>query len=154
MVTLSAAICLAQNQYVVTTDFDATDVEYMIDDAIDTVNQLAGQSIAALTGVAGSMTGTCTRAQAPAVKTLISIMLREYKRTALSANSSTGDSSSTNRSVSIGAVSYSEGGSKSTAISAASALNNAANSPLVELFYKLIDSLKTGAVATRHFMRA
>lgn len=148
-VTITAASILAQNQYT-TTDFDNTDVEYMIDDAIDTVNQLAQQSIAAMAGVPGSLTATLTRAQSPAVKTLLTIMLREAKKTSLSNSSSTSGSTSTSKSKSIaGVLSVSEGGSVGTAISATSALNNAANSPLVELFYKLIESLKTNTSYTK-----
>jgi hypothetical protein len=159
MVDISASIALAQNGFAVISgtagDFKAVQVEYMIDTVINVVNQLAGQSIAALSGVPGTMTTTCTRAQEPAVTTLITITLREGKKTSLSNSTSTNGSSSGSSSVSLaGVISKSESGSVGTAISAAAALNNAANSPLVDLFYKLIDSLKTGAVVQRHFMRA
>jgi hypothetical protein len=152
-VTISAAVALAQNGYT-TADLSAVNTEYMIDTCLNVVNQLAGQSIAALSGTAGTKSATCTRAQEPAVTTLITITLREAKKTSLSNSSSTSGSASTSKSTTMGPMSVSEGGSTSTAISAAAALNNAANSPLVDLFYRLIDSLKTGAVSTRHFMRA
>lgn len=153
MVTITATIALAQNGYT-TSDFSAINTEYMIDTCINIVNQLAGQSIAALSGVAGSKSTTCTGAQEGALTTLITITLREAKKTALSNSSSTSGSSSTSSSIGLGPASLSESSSVGTAISAASALNSAANSPYVELFYKLIESLKTGAVTTRRFMRA
>jgi hypothetical protein len=144
--TFTASSILAQNGYT-TTDFSAENVEYWIDDSIDTVNDLAVQSIDAMAGIAGSKTATCTRTQAPAVKTLITIILREAKKTSLSNSNSTSSSNSTSKSVSLGPASYSEGGSVGAAISAASALNNASDSPLVELFYRLIDSLKTNTAS-------
>lgn len=140
-VTLTAATVLAQNQYT-TTDFDLTDVEYMIDDCIDTVNALTNDTIAALSGDAGSKSVTITRSEAPSVKTLITIVLREAKKTSLSNSSSTGNSTGTSSSINVGSIGMSESGSVSSAISATSALNNTAGSPLVDLFYKLIDVLK------------
>jgi hypothetical protein len=141
MVDVSATIILAENGYT-TTDFTAENTEYMIDDVIDTVNLLAGTTITALTGTAGTKTTTVTRHESPAVKTLCTIVLREAKKTSLSNSSSTSGSSSSSKSTNFGPVGVSEGGSTSTAISAASALNNAANSPLVDLFYKEIEKLQ------------
>ncbi len=57
--TLTAAIALAQNNYT-TTDLSAANTEYLIDDAIDYVNHLAGTSISNLTGDAGSKSVSLT----------------------------------------------------------------------------------------------
>jgi hypothetical protein len=123
-------------------DLSAIDVENNIDDYIDTVNSDAGTSIGYMTGTAGSKTVTVTEAQNAALKPLIQVMLREVKKTSLSNSSSTSGSSSTNKSVNMGPVSFSEGGSIGTAISAASAINNAANSPLLLIYNKAIDRLR------------
>ena len=150
-VTVSAAIALAQNGYT-TDDFSAVNVEYMLNTCINIVNQLAGQAIPALSGSPG--TTTCTRAQEPAVSLITTITLREGKKTSLSNSSNTSGSNTSSESMNMGPLGYSKGGGSSTALSAATALNSAASSPNVELFYKLVESLKTGATVTRHFMRA
>lgn len=150
-VTITATSALSQNGYTIT-DFPATGVEVIIDDCANTVNQLAQQTIEAMSG--SPLTLTVTRNQAPAVKTLITIILRETKKTSLSNSNSTSGANSATKNMNFGPVGVSEGSSTSTAISASMALNNAADSPLVELFYKLIDNLKIGGVTGRSFVRA
>jgi hypothetical protein len=144
-VTLTAASVLSQNGYAVingaTGDFTIADTETMINDAIDQVNQLARRSIPPMAGVAGSKTATLNREEAPAVKVLLTIMLREGKKTSLSNSSSTSGSNSSNKSWNLGPVGASTGTSVGTSISATSALNNAANSPLMDLFNRLIEQL-------------
>jgi hypothetical protein len=148
-VTFTATTILAQNG-MTTTDFAAVTVEYMMDDAVDTVNLLFSQNIAALTGTAGTKTATTTRGQSAVVKMLMTLILRENKKTALSSatsTSSTGSGSSS--SVGIGNLSMSESSSVSSAISAASAINNPANSVYVDLFMQAGNKLIPAAVSTK-----
>ena len=56
-----------------------TDCEYLIDNAIDYINLVAGTSIADLSGAAGSKTLTATEAELSAIKTLTGLLLRAYK---------------------------------------------------------------------------
>jgi hypothetical protein len=140
-VTSTAQTILDQTGYAVysagppvTGDFTLINTEYMMDDAIDTVNLMFTQNIAALTGTAGSKTATMTRDQNSVVKMLLVLMLREAKKTSLSNSSSTGGSSSTGKSVSVNGISMSQNSSVSSAISASSALNNPANSVYVAMF--------------------
>ena len=152
MVDLTAETVLAQNGYTEyddttdpdnpTGDFTLTVVEYVIDDCIDTVNLLAAQSMSAMAGVAESKTVTITRAQAPAVKMLISLVLRENKKTQLTNSSSTSGSESTSSTSSLGPASVSESNSVGTSISAAAAINNPQNSVFVGLFNQAISQLK------------
>lgn len=124
MVTYTALIALAENGYTIT-DISAANLEYIIDRAIDYVNALAGTSIADMTGAAGTKTATFTDAQNAVVGLLVTCMLREMKRTSLSNSTSTSNASGTSSSIGIGGLSASESGSISTAVSAASSLNNA-----------------------------
>jgi hypothetical protein len=141
-VTITASSVLSQNG-MSTTDFAAADVEAMIDDAIDTVDLFAWQSMAAMTGTAGAKTVTITRLQSPAVKMLISLLLRENKKTQFSSATNTSGSTSTSKSVSIaGVLSQSEGSSISTAISASAAINNPANTVFVQYFLQACEELK------------
>ena len=86
MVDLTAATVLARFNYD-STAFDPdrdetaslTNVEYIIDDAIDFVNAEAGTSISNLAGVAGSKTVTLTAAQNAPIKLILSVMLKETK---------------------------------------------------------------------------
>jgi hypothetical protein len=150
MVDLTAETILAQNGYTEadgsadppTGDFTKTVVEYVIDDCIDTVNLLAAQTMSAMTGAAESKTVTITRAQAPAVKMLISLVLRENKKTTLTNSNTTSGSESGSSSASLGPASISESSSVGTAIGAAAAINNPANSVFVGLFSKAIAQLK------------
>jgi hypothetical protein len=135
--TITAALTLSQNGYT-TSDFATSDVEAWIDDAIITTATLVNTDIDKLdTG-----TVTLTDDLASAVKVLITIMLREAKKTSMSNSTSTSSSAGGNKSVGIGGLSVSESSSVSTAISAASSLNNQANTPLVDLYYRLVDALK------------
>ena len=146
-VQITATTILAQNG-MTTTDFTAATVEYMIDDCIDIVNLLASQTIAAMTGSAGTKTATFTRLQSPVVKTLISLVLRENKKTALTNSSSTGDSSGTSSSIAVGPISLSESSSVSSSISAAAAINNPSNSVYVDMFYKQCEALKVATASS------
>lgn len=117
-------------------DFTVPVVEYVVDDCIDTVNLLFEQDIAAMSGEAGSKTVTCSRAQSPVLKMLISLVLRENRKSAISSSSSTGSGESESRSVGVGGLSVSEGSSISSAISASATINNPANTVYVDLFLK------------------
>lgn len=132
-VSFTAAVILAQNG-MTESDFTDENVEYMMDDAIDTVNLLFGQEIAALTGDAGAKAASMTRAQSSVVKMLLSLVLRENKKTSLSNSSSTGSSTGGSSSISVGSVNVSESSSVSSSISAASAINNPANTIYVNMF--------------------
>jgi len=143
MVTISASVALAQNGY--TTD-DVEDIacEYIIDAAIDHVNLMADTSIAALAGVAGAKTGAVTRNQNAALQPLITLMLRDYKRSALSSSQHTTQSTGAGGSSSftLGPYSVSESSSTASAISAANSLNNAANTYTVKMFETAIARLR------------
>ena len=92
MVSVTAATVLARNHYG-STDFDPatssrnettsyTNVEYIIDDAIDFVNAEAGTSMSTMAdtvGSAGSKSITITGAQNAALKLILSVMLKETK---------------------------------------------------------------------------
>jgi len=153
METLTAATVLAQNGYSEldiltdpdnpTGDFSKTVVEYVIDDCIKTVNLLAEQNMPLMSGVAESKTVTVSDDQSVAVKILISMVLRENKKTTLTASSTTSGSEATSSSVGLGPASVSGSSSVGTAIGAASAINNPANSIYVELFNKALAKLLT-----------
>jgi hypothetical protein len=139
--TITAQIVLDQNGYAVyaagppvSGDFTLVNVEYMIDDAIDTVNLMFSQSMANLSGTAGSKSVSVTRQQNSVLKMLLALVLRENKKTQLSNSSSTANSSGGSHSVSAGVLSMSESSSVSTSINAASAINNPTNSVYVNLF--------------------
>jgi hypothetical protein len=124
MVTYTALIALGENGLTIS-DFTAVNTEYIIDRAIDYVNMRAQINIPALVGVAGVKTVTLTRNQSAVIGLLVTCMLRAAKQTSLANSSSTSGSSSTSKSVGLGALSLSEGGSVSSAISAASSLGSA-----------------------------
>lgn len=126
MVSLTAAIALAQNGFT-TADLTAVNTEYVIDNAIDFVELEAGVTIGDMTGVAGSKTVTLTGPQNAVLSLLVSLMLREVKKTTLTNSSSTASSSSTAKAVSIGGLSVSDSAILSSAISAATSLNNASD---------------------------
>jgi activator of HSP90 ATPase len=141
MVDITATTSLSQNGMTVT-DFSAENVEYMIDDCLDTVNLMFEQTMDALSGGAGSKSVTVTRGQAPVVKMLISLVLRENKKTQLTNSSSTGSSTGTSSSIGVGSINVSESGSVSSSISAAASINNPANSVYVNLFMEAGRKLK------------
>lgn len=74
MVVITAAQILLENNYT-TADISATNLGYLIDNAIDYVNLEAGTNISNLVGG----TVTVTSAQAVVLKPLIALMLRAYK---------------------------------------------------------------------------
>ncbi len=80
MVTVSniAQRILDENGYT-TSDISLTNLEYLIDNAIDTVNLRAGTSIADLSGSAGSKSITGTESEILVVKELTVLLLRAYK---------------------------------------------------------------------------
>ena len=57
------------------TTVSATDLEVIIDSAIDNVNSDAGTSIGYMTGTAGSKTVTVTGNQAAAIKSMVALKL-------------------------------------------------------------------------------
>src|SRR3972149_6455936 len=136
----TAAIALSPNGYT-EVDITTADAELIIDKAINEINLLADISIPAMTGTAGSKTVYLSRDQSAAVEILVTLMLREAKKTQLSNSSSTGSSSGTSNSVAAGGISASESGSVSSSISAASSLNSATDFTR-ELFNKAIDKLR------------
>jgi len=89
MVSVTAASVLARNHYS-SVDFDPatssrsetvsyTNVEYIIDDAIDFINSEAETSIPPMSGTAGSKTVTVSRNQNAALSLLLPVMLKEAK---------------------------------------------------------------------------
>jgi len=64
---------LIQSEF--STTVAVTDIEVIVDSAIDTVNSDAGTSIGYMTGVAGSKTITVTGAQAAAIKPMVAMKL-------------------------------------------------------------------------------
>jgi hypothetical protein len=141
-VTITAVTALSENSYT-TTDFPLADVENKIDDAINQVNLFAEKNIPALSGNPEAKTVSMNRLESTSVKLLITILLRETKKTSLSNSSSTSTASSQSDSVQAGPFGASRGNSTSNATSAAAALNNAANSPLVDMFWRSIEKLKS-----------
>ena len=81
MVTISAIAqrVLDENYYTVSDFYSLTRVEYMIDNAIDTINLRAGTSIADLAGSAEAKTLTGTEDEILVVKELTSLLLRAVK---------------------------------------------------------------------------
>jgi len=122
MLTYTALIALAENGYT-TSDITAANAEYIIDRATDYVNLMAGQSIADMAGGAGVKTVTLTDNQNAVVGMLVTLMLREEKKSSLTNSTSSG--TSTSGSVQVGGMGASESASVSSAISAASALGGA-----------------------------
>lgn len=141
MPTLTATIVLAKNGFT-TTDFSAINTEYMIDDAIDWVNNQTDRGIANMSGSAGTKTVTLSSEENAAVSPLISVVLRENKKTSLSNSSVTSGGSSTSNSIGVGSVSLSESNSVSNAISATSAINNPANTFYLEMVKAACERLK------------
>ncbi len=131
--TITAQKVLDQNGYT-TSDFDLADVEYWIDDCIDYINSRADSGIPSMTGTTPAKTVTVTAKANAALKFLLSIVLREAKKTSLTSTSATSGSSGNSINIAVGSVSNSESSSTSTAISAAQSINNAGNSPLVQMF--------------------
>lgn len=140
--TLTAAIILAKNGYS-DSDLSYINCEYLIDDAIDFINGKAHSSIPNLSGaVAGSKTVTVTGYnENAALAFLLTMMLREAKKTSLTNSSSTSGSSSQANSMGLGPASMSESSSVGTAISAASSINNEANSPEAKFFWEAMAEL-------------
>ena len=80
MVTISniAQQILDENNYT-EADISKTNLEYLIDNAIDYINLVAGTSIADLSGTAGSKSLTATENEIVAIKLLTVLLLRAYK---------------------------------------------------------------------------
>lgn len=77
-VTVTAALVLAENNYVVG-DCTAVNTEYLIDNAINYINMQANTTIPALSGAAGSKTGSADRNEATIIKSLSALMIKAYK---------------------------------------------------------------------------
>lgn len=146
--TITALTVLSQNSYSellvgppATGDFTIVDTELMINSAVNMINLLAGTSMAKLTGSPG--TTDIDDDEEPAFSLLMTIMLREAKKTSLSSSSNTSGSSGSNSSVSFpSGFGMSQGSSVSSAISAATAINSSGNSPLVDFFNQAIERLR------------
>jgi hypothetical protein len=156
-VSITATSALSENGFSVfsagppaTGDFTIIDTEAVINKAINHVNNRAKRSIPAMTGAAGSKTASMSRLESDPVNTLITIMLRETKKTSLSNSNSTSGSSSIQKSVNMGPFGKSEGGSVGTAISATAAINNAANSALIKIFEDGVAALLADALDWSH----
>jgi hypothetical protein len=122
---------LDDNGYTVT-DFPIIVVERLINKAISHINAQTGRSIAHMDGTAGTKSVTVADEEYGVLDAIITCMLREAKKTALSNSSSTGGSSGSSKSVSAQGYSVSESSSTSSAITATSAINNSGNSILID----------------------
>lgn len=142
MVESNAEDIIEDNGYVVDTDFTAVQVERMMDSALGLINVLAKTSLPLTSGTAGTKTVDLDDRENAAFQILMTIMLREGKKTALSNSSATSNTTGTSSSVGIGGLSASESSSVSASISAAAAINNAANSPLIQYFTNAIQNLR------------
>ena len=149
MPTITAQIVMDKNGFKVyaagppeTGDWPLVTVEYMMDDAVDIVNSDADINIPYMSGTAGSKTLSLTGRENAAFTPLMAAVLRENKKTSLSNSSSTNSSSSTGSSIGLGGLSMSQSGSMGSAISATSAINNAANSAYKEVYDKAILRLR------------
>jgi activator of HSP90 ATPase len=156
-VVLDSTSLITQNGYAVysagppvTGDFTVANVDAMVDDCINTVNLFASQDMAAMSGT--PKTVTVTREQSIVVKMLLTLVLRENKKTQLSNSSSTGNASGTAKSINVGPIGMSQSNSVSTSISATAAINNPANSVYVGLFEKACDLLKGKSTQTTSMM--
>lgn len=141
MATHTATTLLADNNYT-TTDLPAAAVERWVDNAVDYINQQADTAQGHMTGAEGSKTITVTDKYNAALVPLISCLLREAKKTALSNSSSTGTGTGASSSVGIGGLSASESSSVSSSISAAATINASANTIYLQMFRDAIEKLK------------
>jgi len=78
VITTIAQRILDENNWVVS-DISLTNLEYVIDNAIDYINMEAGTSIADLSGAADSKSLTGTDSEIAVVKLLSVLMVRAYK---------------------------------------------------------------------------
>ena len=98
--SVTAQNLLDENNYT-TSNISLVNMEKLIDNAVNYVNLNAGTSIAAMAGVAGAKTLTCTRSEADTVKIFAALLQRVYLKTGstnvgiggLSVNTVTNDSS-------------------------------------------------------------
>lgn len=124
-----------------TDDFAVTVAEQMLDYCISHVNLLADSAIAAMSGNAGSKTVSLSSDELACVQLAFNILAREIKRSQLtSAKYTSAESESSSRSFTVHGISVSEGGSVSTSVSLANALNT--NSPLVDMFRQAIETYR------------
>jgi len=77
MATITAQQILNETGWV-TTDISKTNLEYLIDKAINYINGETGLSISNMSGEAESKTVTVTSAQAPVVKAWTELLVRAY----------------------------------------------------------------------------
>ncbi len=75
MVVITAQLIKDRNNQ---PDINSIDVEYLIDDTIDTINLEAGTGISNMTGVAGTKTVTVTSNQSAVIKPLVALMLKVF----------------------------------------------------------------------------
>jgi len=78
MATITAQQILDETGYTAANHISLTNLEYLIDNAINYINSEAGLSISNLSGAAGSKTVTVTNAQAPIIKMLSKLFIRAY----------------------------------------------------------------------------
>jgi len=78
MATVTAQRILDENGWSATDDISLTNLEYLIDNAINYINLMAGTSISNLSGTAGSKTVTVTSAQDPIIKSAVALCVRAY----------------------------------------------------------------------------
>ena len=145
MPTYTAQTILDDNRYTID-DFSLEVTERIVDKAANYISVLIKQNLPNMAGTIGEKTLTINSTQDAALQLLVTIMLREAQKTALSNSSSTNASSSNSKSVGIGGLSVAAASSVGSAISASSSINNAANTPLVEMFYKAIENLQQQTV--------
>ena len=78
MATITAQLILDENNYT-DDDITLTNLEYLIDNAINYVNLQTGLSISNLSGTAESKTVTVTSNESTVIKSLAVLMIRAYK---------------------------------------------------------------------------
>jgi hypothetical protein len=78
MATITAQLILDENNYT-DGDITLTNLEYLIDNAINYVNLQTGLSISNLSGTAESKTVTVTSNESTVIKSLTVLMVRAYK---------------------------------------------------------------------------
>jgi hypothetical protein len=138
-VTLTAANCLADNNYT-TTDIPTVAVERIIDKAISYFNLRTGRSVNLMAGTPESKTTVVQAEEYGVLEAIITCMLREAKKTSLSNSTSTGSGAS--KSVNIGAMGMSESSTVSSAISAAQSINSEGNTVFREFITEGLRSLR------------
>ena len=148
MVTISAQNSLDDNN-LTTTDISLVVAERIIDKAISYFNLKTGRTITFMAGVEESKTTTCDEDEYGVLEAIITCMFREAVKTKLSNSDSTSSSTGTSSSIGVGSISVSQSSSVSSAISAAAAINNPANTIYHDFIIEGLRELRVTSVAFR-----